>query len=146
VGEARPNLNRSSDLFDLELISTPDKPLLLLHKKPLLDQWAEEAAPLSGKLVLYDRCPRVRSDSGLVDYVPLWPPEVQVQVEAGQIRFVDGVGGIVASVWEEVRLAGRSFAKNWDVEEYSRLALELPGECHGPYWIVADEPTPQETP
>ena len=140
VGEGvRPNLRHDSDLFALEVISTTGRSFLLLHKKPVLDEWAEGDALLIGKLVLYDyqRCPRVTSDSGLTDYLLLWPPDYGARVKNGEVEIVDGSGQVVARVGEEVRLSGGAIPVDWDSEKYRQLHYELPGDCHGPYWIAA---------
>jgi len=140
VGEGvRPNLRHDSDLFTLDVISTTERSFLLLHKKPMLDEWAEGDALLIGKLVLYDyqRCPRVTSDSGLTDYLLLWPPDYGARVENGKVEIVDGAGQVVARVGEEVRLGGGAIPVDWNSEKYRQLRYELPGDCHGPYWIAA---------
>jgi hypothetical protein len=105
----------------------------------VLDEWAEGDALLIGKLVLYDyqRCPRVTSDSGLTDYLLLWPPDYGARVENGEVEIVDGAGQVVARVGEEVRLGGGAIPVDWDSEKYRQLYHELPGDCHGPYWIAA---------
>jgi hypothetical protein len=46
----RPNLRRDSELFSLDVISTTERSLLFLRKKPVLDDWAEEDGLLTGKL------------------------------------------------------------------------------------------------
>jgi len=136
----RPNLKPDSELFALEVISTTQRTFFLLHKKPVLDEWAGADSPAVGRLVLWDgqRCPRVVSDSGLTDYLPLWPPDYGVRLKNGEIQIVDGSGRVVARVGEEVYLGGGKIPVDWDVEEYRRLYYELPGDCHGPYWIVGD--------
>jgi hypothetical protein len=140
VGEGvRPNLRHDSDLFTVDVITTTERSFLLLHKKVVLDEWAEGDALLIGKLVLFDyqRCPRVTSDSGLTDYLPLWPTDYGARVENGEIEIVDGAGQVVARVGEEVRLGGGAIPVGWDSEKYRQLRYELPGDCHGPYWIAA---------
>jgi len=136
----RPNLRRDSDLFALEVISTTQRSFFLLHKKPVLDEWAEADALAVGVLVLYDgqRCPRVVSESGLTDYLPLWPPDYGARLENGEIQIVDGSGRVVAHVGQEVTLSGGVIPGDWESERYRQLYYELPGDCHGPYWIVSD--------
>ena len=142
VGEGvRPNLRHDSDLFTLDVISTTERSFLLLHKKPVLDEWAEGDSLIAGKLVLHDyqRCPRVTSDSGLTDYLLLWPPDYGARVENGEVEIVDGSGQGVVRVGEEVRIGGGAILMDWDSEKYRQLHYELPGDCHGPYWIVENE-------
>jgi hypothetical protein len=134
----RPNLRHDSDLFTLELSSTPERPILLLHKKPVLDEWVAGDALLSGKLVLFepDRCPRVVSESGMTNYLPLWPPEYEARVEGGELEIVDGAGKVVGRAGQDVVLGGGAIPGGWESERYRRLHHELPGDCFGPYWIV----------
>lgn len=136
----RPNLRRDSELFALEVISTTQRSFFLLHKRPVLDEWAEADSLLAGLLVLYEgqRCPRVVSESGLTDYLPLWPATYAARFENDQIEIVDGSGQRVARIGEEVILDGGAIAGGWDSEQYRQLYYELPGDCHGPYWIVGD--------
>jgi hypothetical protein len=120
------------------VISGAGRSLLYLRKKPLLDEWAQEDEPLTGTLVWYEyqRCLRVQRALG--DYMPLWPPDYQARVENGEVEIVDGSGQVVARSGEEVRLAGGEIPRNWDADEYRQLYYALPGDCHGPYWVVAD--------
>jgi hypothetical protein len=106
----------------------------------VLDAWAEADAPVAGKLVLYDgdRCPRVVSEDGLIDTLPLWPPDYGARVENGEIEIVNGSGQVVARIGEGVRLGGGKIPVDWELDEYRGLYYELPGDCHGPYWIVSD--------
>jgi len=135
----RPNVRHDSDLVTVDLISTADRALFLLRKKPVLDGWAIEEAPLTGKLVLFDRCPHIMPDYSPVDYyTPVWPPDYSVSVKDGEVEIVDGTGQVVARVGEEVQVGGGKIPKNWDWEEYRRLRDDLPGECIGPYWIIRE--------
>ena len=141
VGEGvRPNLVRESDLFTLEEVETPARSFFLLHKQPLLDGWIEGQSQTTGKLVLwdYDRCPRIMTESGLGNYLPLWPPDYSATEEDGAIAIVDGSGQVVARVGEEVTLGGGPIPHSWDSEEYRQLFHELPGDCSPPYWIVGE--------
>ena len=141
VGEGvRPNLRRDSDLFSVEIISTADRSFFLFHKKVVLDDWVERDAPLSGNLVLWDysRCLRVLSDSGLGDFLPLWPPDYNARFTGVEVEVLDGSGQVVARVGEQVRLDGGDIPVVWDLEAYRSLLDELPRDCHGPYWIVGD--------
>jgi hypothetical protein len=104
VGEGvRPNLRCDSDLFTLEVVEAPARSFFLLHKAPLLDDWIEGRSQASGKLVLWetDRCPRLFSESGLGNYLPLWPPDYGATVEDG---LSSGFGQITSpEAWHRVR-------------------------------------------
>jgi hypothetical protein len=134
----RPNLKRDSELFALDVISAAQRSVFLLRKRPALDGQVVGGASIAGTLVLYDgqRCPRVRSEGGLGDYLPLWPPDYEARLEDGQFEIVDGSGQMVARAGEWVRLDGGLIPGGWESEQYRRLHHELPGDCHGPYWIV----------
>jgi hypothetical protein len=139
VGDTvRPNLRQDSELFSLNVISTAERSLLLLRKKPLLDEWVEGEGALTGKLVWYEyqRCLRIERPSG--GYLPLWPPGYAARLEDGAIEIVDGSGRAIARVGEEVRLQGGPIPTSWESEPYRRLVQELPGDCHGPHWIVRE--------
>lgn len=140
-GGVRPNLRRDSDLFSVEVIPATEGSLLLLHKKPVLDEWAEGDSEIIGQLVLYhpDRCPRVRSEDGLTNYVPLWPPDYGARFRNGAAEMVDGSGNVVARVGETLSLSGGPITVDWNSEMYRQLRQELPGDCHGPYWVVRDD-------
>jgi hypothetical protein len=124
----------------MEVITKPERSLLLLHKKAILEEWADSDASISGKLVLYEphRCPRVQSDSGLIDYLPLWPPDYDARIQNGEIEIVNGLGQVAVRVGETVHLNGGKIPLDWNSEQYRQLYYELPGDCTGPYWIVGD--------
>jgi hypothetical protein len=141
VGEGvRPNLRRDSDVFSMEIISMDDRSFFLFHKKAVLDDWVERDASLTGELVLWDysRCLRIVSDSGLGDYLPLWPAGYTVRVTGDEVEILDSLGQVFARVGQQVRLDGGDIPVVWDLEPYQSLLNELPRDCHGPYWIVSD--------
>ena len=145
VGEGvRLNLKHTSNLFTLDVLSATERSFFLLRKKPVLDEWAEEGAPLTGKLVLFNRCPRVMADDYPTKYLPLWPPDYGARVENGEVEIVNGSGQVVARVGEEVRLGGGKIPGGWASEKYRQLNYELPAECSGPYWIVGNVVSPAE--
>jgi hypothetical protein len=138
--EIRPNLRRDSDLFNFDVVTTTERSLFLLHKKPILEEWMESDSPLIGELVLYPpgRCPRVVSGNGHGDYLPLWPSDYAARVTNASVEIVDAEGKVVGRVGEKVQLEGGAIASNWESAEYRRLLSELPRDCLGPYWIVRD--------
>jgi hypothetical protein len=140
VGDTvRPNLQYDSELFSLDVISTTGRSILLIRKKPVLDGWAQEDAPLSGKLVLYDyeRCLRVEAASG--SYLPLWPPNYGIRAEQGVVEVVDGSSRVIARVGDEVHIKGGQIPVSWDSDRYRQLHHTLPGDCNGPYWVAAGD-------
>ena len=82
------------------------------------------------------RCLRVEHSP--VNYLPIWPPDYEVRLEGGVVHVVDGTGQVVARVGEQVRFDGAKGPDQWADERYRRLVHELPGDCHGPYWIIGD--------
>jgi hypothetical protein len=114
------------------VISTTERSLVFLGKKPVLDEWPEGDSLIAGKLVLFDyqRCPRVVSDSGLNDYVPMWPPDYGARVENGEIEILDESGQVVARVGEEAVLAGAGIPVVWDSGEYRlKLCCKMVTSC-----------------
>jgi hypothetical protein len=140
VGDTvRLNLRYDSDLFALEVVSTTEQSLLFLRRGPALDEWATGSSVVAGRLALYEyqRCARVQSEDSLRDFVALWPPGYAARAdEEARFEILDGSGQVVARVGEEVILAGNSIPAVWDSEVYQTLRRTLPGDCHGPYWIV----------
>jgi hypothetical protein len=99
VGDGvRPNLRSDSDLFTLQVITDTERLVLLPRKKAVLDEWADRDSTISGKLTLYKprRCPRIQSDNGVTDYLPLWPSDYGARVQNGEVEIVDGAGQVVA--------------------------------------------------
>jgi hypothetical protein len=68
-----------------------------------------------------------------------------MRVKDGQFEIVDGPEQWVARVGDEVRLPGGEIPLEWDSPRYRCLNDELPCECNGPYWIVADPASPTPT-
>jgi hypothetical protein len=139
VGDGvRPNLRFDSELFNLSLITSTERTAVLLNKLPILDEWKEEPASITGNLVLYTpmRCPRIQSESGLSDFMPIWPQGYSLEITDGLIEISDTTGNLIAREGDELTLSGGGIPHSWDSGEYRRLYYELPGDCHAPYWIV----------
>jgi hypothetical protein len=137
VGEVRPNLRRDSELFYLDVVTTTHQSMILLRKRPVLEEWAREGAPLRGELVLQGRCLEVRPFGDPRRYTLFWPADYGARAKDGQFEIVDGAGQVVTQVGDEVRLPGGKITS--DFPRYGRLHDdELPCDCNGPYWIVAD--------
>ncbi len=91
------------------------------------------AGPFAGTLTLVDGCLRVavpRHDS----YLIIWPPEVTLRTDGGDVRVVDATGQVVARVGEPVALSGGVL--NTIGTEGLREAP--PDRCPGPYWLTGD--------
>jgi hypothetical protein len=143
VGEGvRPNFVHDSDLVNLEVVSSDDRSAILISPKTTLDGWVEEDAIISGILRLYSpqRCPRIKSESGMIDYLPIWPPTYALQINDGLVEIYDDAGEIIAREGERVTLPGGAVPHNWDSEQYRQLFYDIPGDCHGPYWIIYEVP------
>jgi hypothetical protein len=132
----RPNLIFHSDLFALDVSSDTGRTILTLSYKPALYEQAEERELISGELVLYDydRCPRLQTNWDPITL--FWPAGWSLRAEGDTIVVVDGAGRAVARSGETVRLSGKSIPQTWESGIYRRLVNELPGDCHGTYWIV----------
>lgn len=139
VGDGvRPNLPRDSELVQFDVITTTERTAILLHKQPILDEWIEEPSIVAGILRFYypQRCPRIQSESGITDYLPIWPPSYSLQMVDGLIEILNTSGEVVAREGEEVVLSGGGPPHSWDSEQYRQLHYNTPGDCFGPYWIV----------
>lgn len=139
VGEGvRFNLILDSDLLTMDFEYVPDRTAILLKKEPILDEWVDETGTVTGFLRFYfpDRCPRIQSESGKRDFLPLWPPGYTHRFKDGLVEVLDQGGAVVARQDELVTLSGGLVPPNWENENYRRLHDETPGDCVGPYWIV----------
>ena len=143
MGEGvRPNLRHDSDLVNLEVVSSGDRSAILLSKNLILSDWVEEESIVSGILRLYSpqHCPRIKSESGMTDYLPIWPPTYALQINDGLVEIYDDAGEVIAREGERVTLPGGAIPHSWDSEQYRQLFYDIPGDCHGPYWIVKAVP------
>ena len=141
VGDGvRPNLRFDSEFFDLALITNEKRTALFLRKQPILDDWKEPPSIIAGKLILYNpnRCPRIQSESGMTDYVPIWPPDYSMKFEDNLLVVTHAPGDVAAQEGEEIVLHGGMIPKIWANERYRQLYYQLPGDCYGPYWIITD--------
>ena len=82
------------------------------------------------------RCPRIQSESGRSDYMPIWPPDYSLEFNNGNIEIKDESGKVIAIECDELTLSGGGILHSWESEEYRQLNHQLPGDCHAPYWIV----------
>ncbi|MEE8419088.1 MAG: hypothetical protein V3S02_03140, partial [Dehalococcoidales bacterium] len=106
-GGTRLNLNFSSDLFSLEVITAGDHKYYILTKRPPLDELAVQKTTVTGKLVTsYDNGNLVKCPHMTPDYTPIWPSDYQARVENGVLEIVDGAGQVVVRDGEEVSLEG----------------------------------------
>jgi hypothetical protein len=141
VGDGvRPNIQSDSEFVQIEVISTTESTGFLITKKALLDEWVEETSTISGILSMYtpQRCPRIQSESGITDYLPIWPPEYSLYFKDGKVEVADGNGKVIASEGSDLLVNGGSIPHSWDSEAYRQLYYDVPGDCFGPYWIVSE--------
>jgi hypothetical protein len=139
VGDGvRLNLIFDSDLFTMDLVPADDRTAILLKKKPVLDEWVTEPETITGVLRFYNptRCPRIQSESGTRDYLPIWPQGTSIQVVADLVEILDADGKVIARQDENVTLHGALVPTNWQNPNYRQLHDETPGDCIGPFWIV----------
>jgi hypothetical protein len=139
VGEGvRLNLKFDSELFDMDLVPAVDRMAILLKKAPILDEWTGEPDTVTGILRFYnpDRCPRIQSESGTSNYLPIWPQGYSLQFAENRLEILNIDGNVVARQDESVTLEGSLVPTNWENPNYRQLRNETPGDCIGPYWIV----------
>lgn len=141
VGDGvRLNLKFDSDLFKMDLVPALDRTAIFLKKEPVLDDWAGEPDSVTGILRFYypDRCPRIKSESGTRDFLPIWPTGYSLQISQDLVEILDDHGKVVARQDEAVTLNGALVPPKWENPNYRQLHYETPGDCIGPYWIVEE--------
>ena len=141
VGDGvRPNLRFDSELFNLSVITTTERTAILLEKKPILDEWKESPTSITGKFVLYtpSRCPRIHSESGMTNFLPIWPPGFTMEFIDGKLAVMDESGTVLATEGDELTLSGGGIPHSWDTDEYRQMYYNLPGDCYAPHFIVGD--------
>lgn len=125
--------------------ATPAATVAFPQLAPVAGERTMLAALLEGgTLTLVDGCLRVTStgESNLI----IWPPEVALRTDGGDVRVVDAARRVVARVGEEVRLSGGQLQAVGP-----GLREAPPARCPGPYWltgrVLAPEPlaTPRGT-
>ena len=114
------NLNFDSELFSMDMIPAPDRTAILLKKEPILDEWAGEPDSITGILRFYfpDRCPRIKSESGARDFLPVWPSGYSLQITDDLVEILDGEGNLVARQDEKVTLNGALVPPDWNNPNY----------------------------
>jgi hypothetical protein len=134
----RLNLKFDSDLFTMDLVPARDRTAILLKKMPILDSWDGELGTVTGYLRFYfpDRCPRIRSESGMRDFLPIWPEGYTLKIEDELVEILDSSGKVAARQDEIVTLKGGLVPPNWENANFRTLTYETPGDCIGPFWIV----------
>ncbi len=122
----------------MDLIPAPDRTAIFLKKEPILDDWTGESDTVSGILRFYfpDRCPRIKSESGATDFLPVWPHGFSLQISENRVEILDDNRTVIARQDETVTLNGALVPPNWENSHYRQLHYEIPGDCISPYWIV----------
>ncbi len=147
----RLNLDLSSDLFSLELISYGDHDYFFMKKKPPLEELTGigTKVTVTGKLIAsYDSerlpdCPYIRIDArpeenkGVGLYTPIWPSDFQARVTDGALEIIDGEGQLVVRDGEYVIFKGRRIG-GIQTEISRQLLEEMPGECYNTKLIVKE--------
>ena len=105
----------------------------------------EEGTELfAGKLVLYEKCLQVADDvirvkertyAGISPLL-IWPHDFTLSTEDGVVGIVDGTGGVVARVGDEVEFDAFNLTYE-EAREHGGLA-EITPACSGPYWAVGE--------
>ena len=143
----RLNLNFSSDLFSLELITCGDHEYYFMKKKPPLEELTAVGTKvtITGKLVAsYDErllnCPHISyyptpEKNITTQCTPIWPSDYQARVKDGVLEIIDGDGQVVVRDGEEVSLEGRRI-HGINTEISKQLQEEMPGDCYSIKLIV----------
>jgi hypothetical protein len=142
VGEhVRPNWRHDSNIFNLEVISSDDRSVFLISPNLAVEKWITEAPQVTGKLVVNEsmRCPRVRSERGDLDYLPVWPSDYSARISEDVVEIMDGSGDVIAREGDDVDLRGGPIPATFDQDHYHQLYDGLPDDGHGPYWIFFEK-------
>lgn len=103
------------------------------HLKPGNEEVHMEAL-LEGVLILQNRCPRIKSASGLV-YTPIWSPEWtqrhQIIISDSTIMIFDH-NVLKATLNESIKLGGGEVAHS------NKINANIPRQCPPPYWLVGE--------
>lgn len=94
-------------------------------------------AELHGKLVDIDGCIRVKGGEQDDGVALVWPPDLRMTREDGQIRVVSG---LVTGKYKEVVLKIGDWVEGGGGNTVSldeQLRQTIPEHCPGPYWVVA---------
>ncbi len=83
-------------------------------------------------------CLRLEHGGGFTE-VPIWPPRFDLRTEGGEVRVLDGEGGIVARVGDRVEMGGGEVWSLAGIRSVDgRTRRELEERCPGPYWLVGE--------
>jgi len=118
--------------------ATPMPPVAFPRMAPVAGERARMAALLKDTLVLVDGCLRVTSDTG-TDYLLLWPQDVALKTDGGDIRVVGPAGQVLWRVGGRVAFGGGEMPRDWtplSTPVRVRLREAPPARCPGPYWIA----------
>ncbi len=140
----RLNLNFSSDLFSLEVITSGDNEYYFMKKKSPLEGVIGEKVTVTGTLVAsrkdlfkctYISVYTTPEKNITMECTPIWPSDYQARVKDGVLEIIDGDGQVIVRDGEEVRLEGIRLG-GVQSEIPRQLNDELPCECYRTYLIV----------
>jgi hypothetical protein len=140
VGQTvRPNLQHDSDLFHLDVVSSAERTVLFLRRKPALDEQAMDVEFIAGDLVVTGerRCVHIQNmPLGPSSPMLFWPSDWSVQVDGDSIVILDETGQAVAQQGDRVLLRVRAVPHTMNAPVYRQLIDELPCDCLGASWVV----------
>ena len=94
-------------------------------------------AELVGKLSIHEGCVRIESIYGENSYLPIWPPDFNLEIKDDVPVVFDGSGAMVGRMDEEIFI----YMGGGEVPEQFLPACireKLPVNCSGPVWIVGE--------
>lgn len=102
-------------------------------------------AVTTGKLVLKDKCLRLKGTDSNIGYLLIWPAELFTpNIKDNEIQILDRNSRVVARVGQEVRMSGGEVGLLNLLPEY--VQRQIPPACTGPYWVVGLEVHSQLSP
>ncbi len=105
---------------------------------PVATSRPNAAGRLEGVLTLVDGCLRVRQSINGTSYLVVWPPEVRLETDGGNIRIVRLDGRLVARLGDTIVLPGGGGPSVDRLGQDPGYPLRegLPEGCPGPYWTA----------
>ncbi len=122
---------------DKDQLLTPPVPGIAFPRQKPTEGFREAmTAQLIGTLRLEGECLYIQSlDGGVL--LPIWPPELSLRAEGGQLWVVDGEGQVAAREGEEVYMGGgyTGISDKWVLQQ-------IPAACQGETFVVGNEVRP----
>ena len=124
--------------FPTEIL-TPTPPIDLVtvsgvlfpRQNPVIGEREVMEADLTGELILSEGCLRVKATNSESNYMLIWPPGFNLNLQNDEFEILDGNSQITARVGDRVQTGGGEVPADF-------LPQEIRNTCPGPYFVVGD--------